>query len=467
VDGTVPMSDQTHNLRAGNGRFSVQGREGTRQRRPRWQPARAAAAVPVAAALFLAAACSGGGVLGVGAKPKPTQSPLAQLTITPANGSKNVKPGEGITVTAAHGKVTNVSVQTSGTQVTGTLSADGTAWHSKWTLGTNQRFVVTATAVTTAGKTTTATSSFHTLRPGAIFQTQIFEGSGQVYGVGMPIKLTFSQPITNKAAVERAMEVRTSTRIVGVWWWDGDQTLDFRPQDYWPAGTKISFIGHLDGLEGAPGMYGVDDLSQSFSIGDSLIVRVSTSHHEMKVYKNGRHIYTWPISSGKPGDDTPNGTFLTIDKGNPVRMKPADISRGSPGYYDVLVYWSVRFTWSGDYIHSAPWSVGNQGNSNVSHGCVNLGPSHAPIYYNMEVPGDPVIVTGSPANGVWDDGWTDWFLSWPQVLSRSATHDAVVAGPTGSSFVSPQALLAPRPPASSVPATSATPASAAPSSPAA
>ena len=109
-------------------------------------------------------------------------------------------------------------------------------------------------------------------------------------------------------------------------------------------------------------------------------------------------------------------------------MRPADIKPGAPGYYDVQVYWSVRFTWSGDYIHSAPWSVGSQGNSNVSHGCVNLGPSYAPIYYNMEKPGDPVIVTGSPANGAWDDGWTDWFLSWPQVLSRSATHDAVVAG---------------------------------------
>jgi lipoprotein-anchoring transpeptidase ErfK/SrfK len=440
----------------------VQGRDGTRQRRPRRLTASVAAAVLVAALLLVSACSSGGGVLGIGAKPKPP--PLAQLTITPATGSTNVKPGAGITVTAAHGKVTNVSVQTSGTQVTGTLGADGTVWHSNWTLGTNQHFAVTATAVNSTGKTTTATSTFHTLRPTSTFQTQIFEGSGQTYGVGMPIKLTFSQPITSKAAVERAMEVRTSTRVAGVWWWDGDQTLDFRPQQFWPAGTAVSFTGHMDGLEGAPGMYGVNDLTQSFKIGDSLIAEVSTSRHEMKVIKNGKRIYTWPISSGKPGDDTPNGTFLTIDKGNPVRMRPADIKPGAPGYYDVLVYWSVRFTWSGDYIHSAPWSVGNQGNSNVSHGCVNLGPSYAPIYYNMEKPGDPVIVTGSPAKGAWDDGWTDWFLSWPQVLSRSATHEAVVAGPGGSSFVSPQSLLAPAAPATSTPAPSG---SAAPGSPAA
>ncbi len=439
----------------------MQGSNGTWKRRPGRRAVRAAAAVTALAALLLVAACSGG-VLGVAAKP--TQSPLAQLRITPADGSIKVNPGEGITVAATHGKVTNVSVRTSGTPVAGSLSADGTVWRSKWTLGTAQLFAVTATAVNTAGKTTTATSTFRTLRPASTFQTQIFEGSGQTYGVGMPVKLTFSQPITNKAAVERALELRTSKRVVGLWWWDGDQTLDFRPHGYWPAYTAVSFVGHLDGIEGAPGMYGTADLTQSFDIGAALVVHVSTSRHVMTVFRNGRHIYTWPISTGQPGDDTPNGTFLTIDKGNPVQMKPADIAPGAPGYYAVLVNWSVRFTWSGDYIHSAPWSVANQGSSNVSHGCVNLGPSYAPIYYNMEVPGDPVIVSGSPVHGAWDDGWTDYFLTWSQALSRSATHDAVVTGPAGSSFVSPASLQAP---AVAPPATPATSPTAAASSPAA
>ena len=433
----------------------MQGSDGTFERQRRRRAVRAIAAVTAAAALLLVAACSGGGVLGV-AKAKPTRSPLAQLTITPATGSTGVKPGAGITVTAAHGKVTDVSVHTSGTQVTGTLSADGTVWRSNWTLGTAQSFVVTATGVNAAGKATTATSSFRTLKPSSTFQTQIFEGSGQTYGVGMPVILTFSRPITNKATVERALQLRTSKQVTGAWWWVNDETLDFRPQHYWPTYTAVSFVGHLDGLEGSPGVYGTADLTQSFSIGYSLVVHVSTANHEMKVYKNGRHIYTWPISTGQPGDDTPNGAFLTIDKGNPVHMKPADIAPGAPGYYDVEVNWSVRFTWSGDYIHSAPWSVANQGNSNVSHGCVNLGPSYAPIYYNMEYPGDPVIVSGSPVHGTFGDGWTDYFLSWSQVLSRSATHDAMVAGPTGSSLVSPASLQAP----------AAAPSSPAPSSPA-
>lgn len=418
---------------------------------------KSAAALIAAATLALAAACSSGAASSQKAKAAPV-IPAAQVTITPASGSKDVKPGAGITVTAARGKLTNVTVHTSGTQASGTFSHDGTVWRSNWTLGTSQRFVVTATAVNTAGRTVTAKSMFHTLSPQAIFQTQIFEGNGETYGVGMPIKLTFSRPITDKARVERSLELRTSKPVVGAWWWDGDQALDFRPKHFWPHHTTVWFTGHLDGVEGAPGVYGTADLTQKFHIGDALVARVSTSHHYMRVYRNGKHIYTWPISSGKPGDDTPNGRFLTIDKGNPVRMKPADIKRGQPGYYNVKVYWSVRFTWSGDYIHSAPWSVGEQGSANVSHGCVNLGPSYAPIYYKMEVPGDPVLVSGSPLDGKWDDGWTDWFLSWPKMLSYSATKQAVQAGPNGSSFVDPASLNAPSAAPSSPTTPMATPA---------
>jgi L,D-transpeptidase catalytic domain len=141
---------------------------------------------------------------------------------------------------------------------------------------------------------------------------------------------------------------------------------------------------------------------------------------------------TWPMSSGRPGDATPNGTYLTIDKGNPVDMK-------GPGY-NIEVPWSVRFTWSGDYLHDAYWSVGQQGFANVSHGCVNLSPANAQTYYQLSVPGDPVTITGSPRGGTWDNGWTMWFLSWRDLWHGSALHRAVRAGPKGSSLVSPTHL---------------------------
>jgi hypothetical protein len=100
----------------------------------------------------------------------------------------------------------------------------------------------------------------------------------------------------------------------------------------------------------------------------------------------------------------------------------------------------VRFTYSGDYLHSAPWSVGNQGNSNVSHGCVNLSPQHAAMYYSLATPGDPVTVTGSPHAGKWGDGFTVWFLSWKQLLKGSALGQAVQVTPSGSTFVSPSSV---------------------------
>jgi hypothetical protein len=149
---------------------------------------------------------------------------------------------------------------------------------------------------------------------------------------------------------------------------------------------------------------------------------------------DGKLKYTWPVSTGRPGDATPNGTYLTIEKENPVRMT-------GPGY-SLLVPWSVRFTWSGDYYHDAYWSVGEQGFTNVSHGCVNLPPAAAETYYKLAVPGDPITITNSPKAGTPDNGWTEWFLTWNQLLAGSATHEAVEAGPTGSTFVTPATLAA-------------------------
>jgi lipoprotein-anchoring transpeptidase ErfK/SrfK len=395
-----------------------------------------------AALVLLAAACSGSGHStgqvrsATSARPHATAA-IPVVKITPANGARDADPSAGITVTATRGALKDVTVRTSGDPVSGRLSQGGRVWHSQWALDVSQTYTVTATASGSGSVTTTST--FRTLAPGRTFTTEIIEGYHQTYGVGMPIILYFSQPITDKAAVERALQVTTSKPVVGAWYWDYPCNMAatcayFRPRDYWPAGTTVSFTGHLNGVQGAPGMYGTHTLTQTFDIGPSVVAVGNTATHRTQIYYNGKLRYDWPISSGKPGDATPDGSYLTIEKENPVLMT-------GPGY-SLEVPWSVRFTFSGDYYHDAYWSVGEQGFENVSHGCVNLSPADAETYYNVAVPGDPVTMTGSPKAGTWDNGWTEWFLSWPQYLQGSALHLAVQAGPGGSTFVAASSLPA-------------------------
>jgi lipoprotein-anchoring transpeptidase ErfK/SrfK len=424
-------------VRSSSGR--ARGRYGrfTRTRRQLAIPAAAAALI-----LLTATACSSGGKPTSTAGQRQPAAPAAaaaHLSISPDNGTRNAAPDKGITVKVQNGRIGHVTVTAHGDPVTGVLSHDGTVWRSQWALGVSKNYSVTATATNSAGKTVTATSSFRTLTPSQTFQTMILEGYHQSYGVGMPILLEFNHRIAKRfrAGIERSLQITTSKPVVGAWYWD-DQCgsaptcLSFRPRTYWPAHTKVTFTGHLNGVEGAQGVYDDHTLTQSFTISRSLIVTASTSTHYMHVYWNGHLIHRWPISTGRPGDNTPNGTYLTIDKANPVDMK-------GPGY-NIEVPWSVRITWSGDYLHDAYWSVGEQGFTNVSHGCVNMPPADAEAYYKMEVPGDPVTITGSPVGGTWGNGWTQWFLTWKKLVAGSALHEAVQAGPSGSKFIDPASV---------------------------
>ena len=237
-----------------------------------------------------ASASATGAVASPSAKPTPAGP---AVTITPGNGSRGADPSKGITVTASGGTLKNVSVHTAGDPVTGSYSAGNTSWHSTWALDVSQSYSVTVTAAASNGSTVTKTAAFRTLTPASTFTTEILEGAGQSYGVGMPIILYFSQRITNRAAVERALQVSTSKPVIGSWYWDYPCNMAatcayFRPRDYWPAGTTVSFTGHLNGVEGAPGVYGHHTLTQTFGIGQSVIAVASTQTHRTKIYVDGK-----------------------------------------------------------------------------------------------------------------------------------------------------------------------------------
>ena len=368
-------------------------------------------------------------------------APAATLTITPANGSHGVMPGAAVVVATRHGKLRDVTVATAAGVVRGSLAKNGT-WHSAAPLATGTTYKVTATAIGANHKKVITSSTFRTFKPRQIFRAKITtlgtdqnvssQIGGQQFGVGIPIIVTFNRPIRDRAAVERAIQLRTSKPVVGAWNWQGDKTVIFRPRQYWPQYTAVTVDANFDGVQAAPNLYGNRNVHLSFSIGPSLIVVASTRSHYMMVYYKNRLFGRWAISTGRPGDDTANGTYLTTFKNNPQLMT-------GPGY-SLEVPWSVDITYSGTFIHDAYWSVGVQGLANVSHGCINTSPAHAETYYKMEVPGDPATVIGSPRGGVPGNGWTEWFIPWAQWLRGSATGEAVVAGPAGSSLVSPATL---------------------------
>ena len=432
---------------------------------------RCLASAAAVSGLLLIAACQGGAVASQAA----VVYPLAKVTITTGNlrftstaksGQQMIeaqavsghigvarpaagaliddRPGLGVSVTARRGVLADVSVTSAaGESVAGEFTSGASGWHTAWALAPAQTYRVTATAVNSDGKRAVATGTFRTLTPVHTFSASVAMTPGETVGVGMPIMVTFSQPITDKAAVERSFAINSDKPIVGAWYWMSNETVWFRPKDYWPANTKVSFTAHLSGVQGAAGVYGSGNLSQHFTIGNSLVAVASAATHYMKVWWNGKLVGDWPVSTGQPGDDTPDGQYLSFAMANPVDMDSASygVMPGDPGYYNIWVYDSVQFTFSGDYVHSAPWSVGEQGFANVSHGCVNVAPGNAAWYYDHSVLGDPIEVVGSPVAGTWGDGWTIWFLSWRKLLAGSATGDAVVADSLGSEFV-PASVIA-------------------------
>lgn len=353
--------------------------------------------------------------------------PPAQLVIQPSHGH-HVRPDKGVTVKALNGKITRVTVRAHGSSDPGTLSQSGTIWRTSYALHPDARYKVTATAVNALGKSVTKTATFTTLQPTMIMTpiASIFDGSA--VGVGEPIVIQFDHPVASRKAVEQSLVLKTSTPVTGAWSWFGSQEVDFRPQSYWPAHSRVRLTFHSDGLRATDGAYATQNLRLGFTIGPRQITIVNTKTYRLKYYLDGKLLWNWPESSGMheinpvTGNwfDTEDGTFLVLYKKNPEIMSSASfgIKSGPFSFPKIPVYYSVKFTPSGNYVHSAPWSVAEQGYANVSHGCVNLSPERAALYYARAQPGDIVVIKNSPVKATPQD-ITDWMYSWHQWLRQS------------------------------------------------
>lgn len=376
-----------------------------------------------ALALLLAAACSSA-PKQQSAPPRPEAA--TDVWITPADGATGVRPDLPILVGAAHGTLSQVTVQAAGKPVAGRLSADRTQWRSVRPMAPGRTYTVTAVVSGASGEKR-VTSRFTTVPAAQTFTISSLlpnkEITGETVGVGMPIMITFDRPITDRVSVERHLRVLASKPVEGAWHWLDDTTVHYRPKKFWPAHTKVRVEALLEGAPGGGDMYGDRDHVREFKIGRSQISTANVRTHHMTVKRNGRTIRVIPISAGKGGVrkyHTTNGVHLAMSRENVTIMTSPDAGPGDPGYYQMTVYDTVRISNSGEYVHGAPWSVGSQGRANVSHGCVNVSPANAKWFLKNTLIGDPVIVKGSPRELEPTNGWGQWQRSWPEWLKWSA-----------------------------------------------
>ena len=395
--------------------------------RLRW---RVLVAVFLAAAVLVSAGCSGhrspswqsGSGAGSGSpSPKPTLATVA--VIQPAPNATNVVASTEVKYTSEDPKNTSVVVEdASGKAVDGSLNKDDKTWRPTTAFQWGEKYTVTVTGTASKGKVGTITTSFTTMaQPAKLVRVSSFLGDGAVVGVGMPLIVTFSRaiPVQSRATVERRMIVTASPSQVGTWSWISPTEIHYRPKSFWQAGSRVSYTIRLRGVPLGDGWYGRYDLSVDLKIGRAFVMKVSNKTKSMTVTQNGKVIQTIPVSLGKPSTPSSSGTMVVIEKKlHTVFDTMAEL--GPKDGYRTKIDYAQRITWSGQFIHAAPWSEGVQGKVNVSHGCVNVSEKMGAWLFARTMMGDPITVsgTGSPLrNG---NGWTDWNMSYEQFKQGSA-----------------------------------------------
>jgi lipoprotein-anchoring transpeptidase ErfK/SrfK len=342
----------------------------------------------------------------------------AGITIEPADETSEVQPTATVTVTAEGGDLVSVDVKAAdGAVLDGQVS--GSTWTSTAALSPAQTYTVHADAVNADGMHTTVTSTFTTITPREIIRDKVQPLNGETVGVGMPIIVQFTAPVTDRAAVIKALQVEMSEPVEGAWRWVSKTEVHYRPREYWPVGQKVTLHVNLAGVDAGDGVWGDRNRSISFTVGEAHVSTVDATTHQMTVKVNGEVARTFPVSTGRDAYPTASGVHVVLEK-QPTRIMDSatvGIPKGKPGYYRMQVDWDVRISWSGEFVHSAPWSVDSQGNANVSHGCVNAAPADAEWFYNLSRRGDIVDIVGTPKTLESGNGITDWNLTWGQWTS--------------------------------------------------
>jgi lipoprotein-anchoring transpeptidase ErfK/SrfK len=347
----------------------------------------------------------------------------ASIDVTPASASVDVPVDQPVTVTAADGKLTAVTLTDQKDRtVAGAMSADGASWTSTDPLRIADHYRLVAAAVDRAGVTTERSAFFATVAPRKILETSISPLSGQSVGVGMPIIVRFNTTVRDRAAVEQALTVTSSKPAEGAWSWVSDTEVHYRPKEFWPAYSDVKLDVNLKNVDAGRGVWGMANRTVKFHTGSSMVSTVDVDRHTLTVYRNGKKTRVIPVTTGKADFLTRNGIKVILEK-HTLKIMDAStigIAQGSPDYYRLEVPYAMRVTWSGEFVHAAPWSTGDQGRDNVSHGCVGMSMTNAIWLFNKSTVGDVVKVVGSSRPLEPGNGYTDWNVSWSDWLAGSA-----------------------------------------------
>ncbi|ULN44794.1 Ig-like domain-containing protein (plasmid) [Mycolicibacterium crocinum] len=398
------------------------------RRRDMWRTARLVLAVGITAIVGVSAcgpAPSTPSQLGAIVEKGTPYSDLLvpSLKMSVSEGAVGVSVESPVTVSAASGVLGPVAlINDRGRVVNGELSSDGVTWRSTEPLGYNRTYTLNAEALGLSG-VAQKTATFQTHSPQNLTMPYVSPNDGSVVGVGQPIAVRFDENISDRLAAQRSISITTNPPIDGAFYWLNDREVRWRPAQYWKPGTTVSVQVKAYGADFGGGLFGQDDVSTRFTIGDEVIATADDATKTMTVRVNGSVVKTMPISMGKNKTPTDNGTYIIGDRYPTLVMDSSTygVPVNSPDGYRTEVNWATQMSYSGIYVHSAPWSVGSQGRNNVSHGCLNVSPENAKWFYDTTKRGDVVEVintVGPTLPGT--DGLGDWNVPWDQWSAGNA-----------------------------------------------
>jgi lipoprotein-anchoring transpeptidase ErfK/SrfK len=221
---------------------------------------------------------------------------------------------------------------------------------------------------------------------------------GEVVGVAHPIVVTFSKPVADRRAAERAIDLTSAPTMTGKFEWLDSNVVQWVPDRFWPAHSTVALSvgGQPTEFQTGAVLLGVADIANhTFTVSvdgvqESPPPPLPAPHHRPHWGQEG----VLPASMGRPNYPTPVGSYTVLSKDRSVIMDSSSVGIpvDDPDGYRITVDYAVRISGHGLYVHSAPWAIPSMGIENVSHGCVSLSPADAEWYFDNVKVGDPVIV---------------------------------------------------------------------------